>query len=244
MLRNLIFRKFLQQEKYLDQFYNSIIKLREKKSHRRRRPTPAPAVYSAVQRECTTPTVQIGVVRIDQCSPGSRRERLLTLLIADSSVNQYWGVGTLISLDLSYKYQILLCWTNAANLRTILGAKYQMMRLQIVKIIFFLSQILIKSSVSAFPESKNIFSVSGWFCISTRIYCFESFSLIILFSRLLLQWQSQQQQQLVNEIQNNRFFQIIFSHLLVKNIIGLEYNCLVCLCKSMSVCLHLHVQGK
>ena len=97
--------------------------------------------------------------------------------------------------------------------------------------------------MSAFPEPKIIFSVSGWFCISSGIYCFESFSLIILFSRLLLQWQSQQQQ-LVNEIQNNRFFQIIFSHLLVKNIIGLEYNCLVCLCKSMPVCLHVPGRNK
>ena len=239
MLRNLIFRKFLQQEKYLDQFYNSI-KLREEKSHRRRRRlTPAPAVYRAVQRECT-PTVQIGVVRIDQCSPDSRRESLLTL----HNSRQQWTNIELLEplLQTGPQLQILdpPLLDKCHKLEDDIGCKISNDEIADCQNYFF-SQILIKSTVSAFPESKNIFSVSGWFCISTRIYCFESFSLIILFSRLLLQWQSQQQQ-LVNEIQNNRFFQMIFSHLLVKNIIGLEYNCLVCLCKSMSVCLH--VQGK
>ena len=159
MLKNLILRKFLQQEKYLDQFYNSIIKLREVKSRRRRRLTPAPAVYS----DCT-PSVHVGVVRIDQCSPGCRRGSSLSLILTDTS-DLVTPILRCKSSDnwtsVSEKYSLLSGWTTAAKFRTILGAKYQM-RLQIVKMIF--SQILITLS-QCISRTKNYI-----FCLWVVLY--------------------------------------------------------------------------
>ena len=110
------------------------------KSHRRRRRLRL--------RQCTLtvpPTVQIGVVRIDQCSPGYRRERILPLSItADRKCDPIlrWRNNSDIWSSELQIFSLTPGWTFAVKLRRILGAKYQM-RLQIVKIIFF-SQILMK----------------------------------------------------------------------------------------------------
>ena len=128
------------------------------KSHRRRRRlTPAPAVYS----DCT-PSVHVGVVRIDQCSPGCRRGSSVSLIITDTT-DLVTPILRCKNSDnwtsVSEKYSLLSGWTTAAKFRTILGAKYQM-RLQIVNII--ISQILMKlvKSQSVHFQNQKIYFLS------------------------------------------------------------------------------------
>ena len=154
------------------------------KSHRRRRRLRL--------RQCTLtvpPTVQIGVVRIDQCSPGCRRRRALTLSRADTPVNQYWGRGILWYLN-TVRISFFCCSEEVPQT----WGRYWVQNIRwdcrLSTLLFLKSWwnwLNLSQCISRIK--KYTFCLWCWFCISTRIYCFESFSLIILFSRLLLQWQ-------------------------------------------------------